>query len=711
MASLIDRLTRLVPTRGPLASPFVQRVLLGLLLVGATAFPLVVQTPPIDLVEGAPAPRTIRANRTVQFTDEEATERARAEAAASAGQVSVHDTEVVVRAREQVATFFDSAIDARAVSTSVTGTPEQARIATYERLRERLPDADEALLSVAANMDVATLQSARISAIQIVGTLLSRRFGAEEMPSVLEQLRESANRLAYAQSVRDVIAGVVGEAIEPTLVVDERATEAAREAAAEKVSASVIVKQAGENIVVVGEVVSAEDIEIVRRLGLLEQSGSLASLLALVGVYAVMIATGGAFVWRYDRVVWDSLRDLVIMAALVGGMVWATRVVLWWRPEVSVYLLPVPLAAMLATLLLSAREGLIVAVLTSLSAVLLGVSGDASAVGTLVWATSGVVAVSFMTDRRALFNVGAALVFGGALIGFAVTLASGLPMAAALSAGMWGSIGGLLSAVLGYGLLPFFEHFFGVTTDVRLLELGNPAHPLLRELMVTAPGTYSHSVMTGNLAESAAEAIGAKPLLARVGAYYHDVGKLRRPAFFVENQAGGGNPHDGTLPSLSALIITAHVREGIELAKEHRLPAEVIDIIHQHHGTSLVSYFYNKAAEGDIPVYEADFRYDGERPQSPEAALVMLADSAEAVVKSVKKPTLPRIESAVRTVVDGKVADGQLDDARLTLTDIETVIKVYSRMLAAVYHPRVEYPNQTSRRSEDAYTDHEHSRP
>jgi len=297
-----------------------------------------------------------------------------------------------------------------------------------------------------------------------------------------------------------------------------------------------------------------------------------------------------------------------------------------------------------------------------------------------------------MNDRRSLFYVGAFLITSGAAIGFTTSLSAGAMLWDAGVMSMWGALGGLIAAILGYGLLPFFEYVFGVTTDVRLLELGNPAHPLLRELMVKAPGTYTHSLMTGNLAEAGAEAIGANPLLARVGSYYHDVGKLRRPNFFIENQAGQENPHDTTSPTLSALIITSHVREGLELAQEYNLPKEITDIIRQHHGTSVVTYFYNKASEGEASVQEADFRYGGERPTSREAALVMLADSSEAVARTVKKPTPPRIEAAVRKVVDAKVADGQLDDADLTLADIEKAILVYSRMLSASYHARVEYP-------------------
>ncbi len=699
MADLIDRILRLLPSRGPLASIVFQRAALAVIVVGSVAFPLVVQTPPIDLQVGQPAPRTIRANRTVQFIDEAATEGAREQASAAVEPVMRFDSEAAPSAREDVGGFFEVAIATKATAVDAT--------ATAQLLEKRFGQFSAATMRTAAGMEITDLRAAQGSAEQLVTTLLSRRVPVSEMAGVSEQMSESVDRLAFPAPVQELIRTVLGEALRPTLVVDEDATVSARGVASDEVDAVVIVKQAGENIVQEGVIVTSDDLEIIRRLGLLEQSGSVGSLAALVAVAAMIIASVGAYLWRYDRPVWDSPKHLVIMATLFVGMVWTTRIVSWWRPEIPIYLMPVPLAAMLATLLLSAREGMLVAVATVLGAVLLGFASGASVVAALVWSLAGVVVVSFMTDRRKLFLVGAALVATGAALGFIATLASGVQASDAADAALWGSIGGTVAAILGYGLLPFFEHAFGVTTDVRLLELASPTQPLLRRLMVEAPGTYNHSVMAGNLAEAAAEAIGANPLLARVGAYYHDVGKLKRPGFFVENQAGGENPHDSTSPSMSALIITSHVREGLELASASKLPSEITDIIRQHHGTSLVSYFYNKAAEGDCPVYEADFRYDGVRPQSPESALVMLADSCEAAARTVRKPTPPRVEATVRGVIDGKVADGQLDDARLTLADIESVIKVYSRMLSAVYHPRVEYPPNCVRRAAHAHRDDE----
>jgi len=703
MASLLDKLSRLVPSRGVLHNSLVQRIGLGVAVVVLSAIPLVVQAPPVGLTEGVPASRTLRASRTVQFVDEAATEAARQEVAESVEPVYVFDQNAVSDARGDVNAFFDAAIDLNAEHSGETTV-------VAAQLREEFPDYDDVWIETVTTMTDDAIRQARRSTEQMVTTVLTARFTAEEMPDAIEQMRGAVSNLPYPDDVREMIAGIVETSMRPTRLLDPAATEAARESAAEDIDEVVIAKQAGENIVQRGEVVTAEQIEIIRRLGLLEQSGSLASFAAVIFLLALMIASSGAYMWRFDPAVWARMRSLLILSSLFVGMVWSTRVVIWLWPEASVFALPVPLAAMLATLLISAREGMLMAILTAMAAVLLGFSGGSAVVAMLVWSVAAVTAMDFMTDRRALFYVGAFLVTIGSVIGFTSALAAGAPLDDVLTAGMWGAAGGMISAILGYGLLPFFEYIFGVTTDIRLLELGNPGHPLLKELMVKAPGTYSHSVLTANLAEAAAEGIGANALLARVGAYYHDIGKTRRPGFFVENQAGGENPHDSTTPTLSALIITAHVREGLELAEKHRLPPEIKDIIHQHHGTSLVRYFYDKAAEGEGPVFEADFRYDGERPQSREAALVMLADSAEAAARTIKKPTLPRIEAVVRRLTDEKVDDGQLDEADLTLADIERAIKVYSKMLASVYHTRIEYPKRPPRRNSNAGKHHESSR-
>jgi putative nucleotidyltransferase with HDIG domain len=260
-----------------------------------------------------------------------------------------------------------------------------------------------------------------------------------------------------------------------------------------------------------------------------------------------------------------------------------------------------------------------------------------------------------------------------------------------------GLVGGLLVTAVAFLLLPAIGRLARFGDEVRMLELCDPGAPLLRQLLELAPGTYHHSIIVGSMAEAAAHEIGADALLARVGAYYHDIGKGVRPRFFTENQLGMRNPHDDAQPQQSAMIITAHVREGVEMASRARLPRPVIDIIAQSHGTSLVACFYGKAVEQSEQVDEAPFRYEESVPQSREAALVMLADSSEAAVRALTDTGSAQIEDAVRRVIRCKQEDGQLARSGMSVDDVEKTVAVYSRMLASQRHRRVEYPDTAER--------------
>lgn len=266
----------------------------------------------------------------------------------------------------------------------------------------------------------------------------------------------------------------------------------------------------------------------------------------------------------------------------------------------------------------------------------------------------------------------------------------------------FGAVGGMAAIAVAFLFLPLLGRLSGLGDDVRMLELCDPGAPLLHELMEVAAGTYNHSIMTGSLAEAAAQEIGADALLARVGAYYHDIGKVARPQFFAENQLGLRNPHDGARPEQSAFIITAHVRDGLAMGRKNRLPAPVLDIIEQHHGTSLVAYFYRKASPGGLVIDEAPFRYEGVKPRTREAALVMLADAAEAAGRALSDCGPVQIETAVRRVVESKRADGQLQDSGMSEADIESTVNVYAKMLSGQRHARVEYPDAVAERTEDA---------
>lgn len=286
------------------------------------------------------------------------------------------------------------------------------------------------------------------------------------------------------------------------------------------------------------------------------------------------------------------------------------------------------------------------------------------------------------------------------MLNFICVLASGVLISTNFSEnlrnGLLAGVGGLLSAVLAVGVLPLLESMFNLVTPQMLLELSIPTQPLLRQLQTEAPGTYHHSILVANLAEAAADQVGANALLCRVGCYYHDIGKTRRPIFFKENQMDQPNPHDGMEPQVSAAILAAHVRDGLAMAEKYKLPQPVRDLIAQHHGDSFMAYFYHKAktaaeAAGK-EVDPKDYCYDGPKPQTKEAAIVMMADSVEAAARTLKERSVEAITKFVHDMIRSKLDGGQLDEAPLTLRDLDQIEKAFIKTLTGIYHERIEYP-------------------
>jgi putative nucleotidyltransferase with HDIG domain len=259
-------------------------------------------------------------------------------------------------------------------------------------------------------------------------------------------------------------------------------------------------------------------------------------------------------------------------------------------------------------------------------------------------------------------------------------------------------LSGLLSAILTGTLIPLMEALFGYTTSLKLLELSNFNHPILHNLMLKAPGTYHHSIIVGSLAELAADRVKANSLLARVSAYYHDIGKMGKPLYFIENQSPSNNPHNDLSPSMSAKILFSHVKNGVRLAHEHNLGEDITGIIEQHHGTTLVSYFFNKAKHRENTeldtVQESDFRYPGPKPQTREAAIVMIADACEAATRSIPEPTASKIQTMVQNIINKRFLEQQFSDCELTLKDLQIIEECFSRTLTSIYHHRIEYPGQ-----------------
>jgi uncharacterized domain HDIG len=316
----------------------------------------------------------------------------------------------------------------------------------------------------------------------------------------------------------------------------------------------------------------------------------------------------------------------------------------------------------------------------------------------------GVYSVSHLSQRSDLARAGLFVSGINVLMISAIGLSTGMRLMVWLAGLLLCIVNGVASSFLTVGALHWFEAGFRITSSVRLLELSNPNRPLLKRLLMEAPGTYHHSILVGNLAEAAAEAVQADATLVRVAAMYHDIGKLKRPYFFIENQFTQDNPHDKLAPTLSSLIITSHVKDGLELAKENKLPQAIQDIISQHHGDGLVSFFYHKALEEKDEVPEEAFHYEGPRPQNKEAALVTLADNVEAAVRSMKQPTPGRVEGLVRKIIKDKLNDGQLDQCDLTFQDLDRIAMAFVRVLSGIFHSRVEYPEMPTMRESGAGT-------
>lgn len=510
-----------------------------------------------------------------------------------------------------------------------------------------------------------------------------------------DAFEESVRRSGFRDNLQQTAVLLGRQLIQPNLVLNTEKVNEARDQAVQNVEPVQIMQ--GEIIIRKGDVVRTEHINLMRDVGLLKTGRDYAALagrtllvLAMAALMIVYLHQNRLRILENNALL--GLLGSVVLTVLLLGRLFSMPA---W-PE-AVYLNPSALVGLLLTLLIDAKVASMAAVVT---AVLLGViSGFSWPVGTLalVGGLTAVLSVTKVSQRGDLMRAG--FIVGGAnvLLMMALGLASkdtGLIVNSYL-----GLISGVLASIVAIGVLPYLESAFKITSSIRLLELSNPNHPLLRRLMLEAPGTYHHSILVGNLAEAAAEAVGADGLLARVGAHYHDIGKLKRPYFFVENQVGKDNPHDKIAPSLSTLIVTSHVKDGLELAGEYKLPDVVTQFIAQHHGTDLVRFFYHRATEAseDNTVEEKDFRYPGPKPRGKEVAIVSLADAVEAAVRSLSKPTPGKIEGLVRKIIKDRLNSGQLDESDLTFQDMDRIANAFVKVIMGMFHTRVEYPEKITK--------------
>jgi putative nucleotidyltransferase with HDIG domain len=490
----------------------------------------------------------------------------------------------------------------------------------------------------------------------------------------------------------------------PNLVPDQAKLYQVQEEAKKKVTAVTIEK--GSVILREGEIVTSEHIRILRDLGFIDNQGNRLLIFFSLALFSLFILGIGFFyLYRFHKKILQE-ENLLYLLTLVILVVLATAKIMS-LPDIPLlrYLIPLPFAGVILTILLNPQVAWVVTALLSL---MTGVVADFNLSLAVFYSISGTIAiysVTNITQRKEMIRTGVLL----AGVNFCAAITVGLLFGERnfldlFSMATVGCFNGIFSIALANGFLPFLEQLFRVTSALSLLELANPNMPLLKRLLIEAPGTYHHSIIMGNLAEAAADAIGADSILVRVGAYYHDIGKLLRPYFFVENQIAQDNPHEKLSPNLSTLIITSHVRDGVELARQYGIPESVIEIIEQHHGTDLLRYFFKRAAENvqeeKETLAEKDFRYPGPKPRSREAAIIMLADSVEAAARAMDQPTPSRLEALVDKIIQDRLELRQLDETDLTLKDLDKIKAAFLKVLTGIFHHRIKYPDDLENEAE-----------
>ncbi|MGI6552081.1 MAG: HD family phosphohydrolase [Bacillota bacterium] len=658
----------------------------------------------LDLKEDQPSPRDIYASQGIVFESDVLTEAAREEAARQVKPSYKLDPAVLEELEFRVREVFAEVNRIR----NDEELDEGEKVVSLQEAGLTLPEGNLLQLVWVEQEDIARLEEKTLS-------LLREVFGPGVPESALADARvkilEQAGKLESVPEGLQAVAAAILEGLNfrPNFVIDSALTAEEREKAREAVGPVQVTIRQGEKIVGVGEVVTAADIEVLQKLGLLRTRSPVTSLLGLALFILINSLLTIFFLYQYRRQVLTNEAHFILLGILfIMGLILIkaiTAINIGGRAEISnlvSYMIPVAAVSMLVAVLLDTKAALF---LTMVLAIIVGVATGSQlqfSIAAFIGGVTGVYSISKLSQRsdlaKASLYITLANVFSILALGFLLNY--NLTMfTVALSMGI---INGVLSSVLTIGSLPFLETAFGITTSVKLLELSDPNQPVLKRLLLEAPGTYHHSILVGNLAEAAADAVGANSLLARVASYYHDIGKLKRPYFFIENQLTADNPHDKLAPTLSTLIITSHVKDGVELAKEYRLPQVIKDIINQHHGTGLVSYFYHKAQENNRgeELEEGDFRYDCPKPQTKEAAIVLLADTVEAAVRSIQKPTPGRIEGTVRKVIKDKLEDGQLEECDLTFKELDIIAQSFVRVLSGIFHSRIEYPDHVLKEME-----------
>ncbi len=671
----------------------VRLLLFGLALLVGLVLTLTIQFLPsrYQLNEGDVCPYDIPSPVKVSYVSTIRTQEARDQAVAAVPDLYTYDSSLAAQQAQKAAEALGRIGDVRNQATAPTvkrqairGMPELSLSGTV--IDDILSATDSEWQAVGSEV------------LRVLDKVMAGKIGHKDLQDAKAGIPGLVGTQFSSNWVR-VISEVAQSFVQPNFILDFEGTEEAKRQARDAVAPVRYNLEKGEMILRKGDIVRPIHLEQLQAAGLRNPTIKWQDIAGATFLAFILVTTVSLFLYFHRPMVVASERRLLLLAVVIVVALVAAKLVIPGR-EIYAYLFPTAAVSMLVATLLDAELAVLSTIVV---AVLVGLIANSSleiAALALVGGLVGTLGARRMERLNSFFITGGEVALANfcVILGFHLSAGEADPDRLA-TLGFVSLVNGALCAALTLGTFSALGHVFGITTSLGLMELAHPTHPLFRRLLTEAPGTYHHSVVVANLSERAAQLVGADALLARVGAYYHDIGKVAHPYFFIENQLDGHNVHDRLDPRTSVQAIAAHVSDGLELARRHGLPSKVYDIIGQHHGTTLVRYFYHQACqESDQEVSPEEFKYPGPKPQTREAAIVMLADSVEAMIRASHDHSPEQIEALVGKGVGERLAEGQLDECDLTLRDLEIVRKAFVGVLQGIYHPRVTYPETTTLR-------------
>lgn len=662
-----------------------------------------VYTKTYDIERFNRAKETIRSPITIE--NEAETDRKIRETVSSIGDRYTVSQEITEEQIDYLEELFDgiASINKEAAKDN-SAAPNEEKVSNLEdRLSDEIVnEIDSVVFRQLFGMDEKEMQKGKKIFIQAVEKTMENGVRVENMQSAKEEVKSVLKYSSLPNDVTDVFTKLIDFAIVENSFFDIDKTMQARNEAVSNINPVMI--RSGDIIVHEGQIITNEIYEELKLTGLLSKGNQLYPAIGLsIFVIFLMGMIGYELIRLHER---GRLSPAKIISVLLISMIVITLMKIasiFTNQLPQVYLLvPVATGVLLVRLLIFERLSIVLAIFYAVIASIVFNGEIAGSLNFYVFIYylffqfAGIYLLKDVRNRVSIVKTsfGIAIVNVMTIIMYLLLSFESYELKTFLFHASFGIGAAILSAVLTIGLLPFFESGLGILSDGKLLQLANPNQPLLRKILTEAPGTYHHSVMVANLSETACEAIGANGLLARVGSYYHDIGKTVHPHYFIENQVAIRNPHDFIGPKESAAIIISHVTDGTAMLRKHQLPKEIIDICEQHHGTSLVEYFYRIALQQSEDVNEAAFRYPGPKPQTKEAGIISICDATEAAVRSLTEPSPEKIDEIVNNIVNHKIMDGQLDETPLSMKEIHLIRTTVCESLKGIFHSRIQYPEK-----------------